>query len=47
MTLTDFPNDFSSVTHMDLAVPSPPVVETLYVNFSCKFVGVDDDEEEE
>ena len=33
-----FPDKFSSVTQRDLAVPSPPTVEKLYVMLLCKFV---------
>ena len=36
MTLTKFPDEFSSVSQRGLAVPSPPIVEKMYVIFLCK-----------
>ena len=42
----NFPGEFSSVTQKYLAVPSPPIVETLYVYFLSKFVVDDDDDDE-
>ena len=47
MTLMDFPDEFSSVTQRDLAVPSPPIVEKMYVYVLCKFVGDDDDDDDD
>ena len=47
MTLIDFPDAFPSVGQKVLAIPSPPIVENLYVHLIYEFVDDDDDDDEE